>query len=359
MFERRVAWVLGVLAAGCANEATGSSASTCLSLPTERGPDAALASPSSSCGQAVFGQAALAAFDNFLESLLVRECERGVRCGLYPDVMSCRATHPATGWSPLRAGVMSGRTGMVERAGDTLLEWLIPAASCTQMSYGSAFESALQLVFPGQAKEGESCGISNDCAGDSRCDQTACASSERCCSGVCKPFRRSLALGEACAYGECAGELECVRIVSPDGDSDEVARCYPALREGDACEASFGNSCEGGTSCILDASGQPRCSLVPPIEGEPCATESGSVGCAELDVDCAGAQGCVRRQDVGSSCAEAPCVAHASCVDGICQPRAGLGDACEAIGSNCGVGLQCDTSVGRCAPWPEPIACGG
>ncbi len=322
----------------------------CLVLPSLRAPDALQPSPTSSCGEPVFGAAALAQLDDLQAALFEQLCAQGVRCGVYPDVASCSQSRLAvSGSDPLRAAIEAGRTGVVPDATPALVDWFAPPEGCGRPTSSRVFESALQLIFPGSGAPGDACSVSTDCAGATRCDLSAC-DGEACCTGVCVEYRRGVGEGEPCVIDECGSGLSCYFIVSDTPEeSDLVARCHPALRGGSECTGVSGENCEAGTSCRADPDGTLRCQLDPPELGEICGDASGSTNCGSLDVACRDGRVCEPRQPIGSACrTDDECLLMAACVDGECTLRLALGVACHPSADHCADGLDCNDQTGVC-----------
>lgn len=351
-------WSL-LLVVACAGEDAADE--PCLVLSSSWVPDALQPSPSSSCGEPVFGEEALAQVDAFGAAIDARWCEVAVRCGLHVDVASCGQSGPGLPLARVRAGIEAGRTGAVPRAAAAIVDWLGPSEGCTLPGSSQVLESAMQLAFPGNGRAGDACWVTTDCAGPARCDASACDGSNACCSGVCVDYRRGVAEGGRCDVDECGPGLACYRLVGTDAaSSDEFYRCHPALSENAECTDAFGVVCEAGTSCGLDPSGVSRCLVDPPELGESCARNGGSVGCRGLDVGCRDASVCSPRQPIGASCSsDEGCLQLAACVDGQCVARLGLGAACQWPPDLCGYGLRCNQQSGVCERPAGLPACDG
>ncbi|HTV18270.1 MAG TPA: hypothetical protein VMG12_06355 [Polyangiaceae bacterium] len=355
---RRGARWLWLLLVGCAGEDAADE--PCLVLSSSYLPDALQPSPSSSCGEPVFGAEALAELDAFAAAIDARWCELAVRCGLHVDVPSCELTGPSLPLARVRAGIEAGRTGAVRRAAQAIVGWLGPSEGCTLQGSSQLLETAMQLAFPGRGRAGDACWVTTDCAGPARCDGSACDGSSACCSGVCIAYRRGVAEGERCDIDECGPGLACYRVVAPEpATSDEFYTCHPALSENAECTDTYGVHCEAGTSCRLDPMGVSRCRVGPPELGESCARNGGFDGCRALDVGCHDGSVCSARQPIGASCAsDEDCLQRAACVEGECVARLALGAACQWPPDLCGYGLRCNQQSGVCERPAEPAACG-
>lgn len=354
--SRRWRWLLLLVA--CAGEDAAHD-EPCLVLSSSWVTYAQQASPSSSCGEPVFGEEALAQLEAFGAAVDARWCEIALRCGLHPDLASCEQVGSGLPMARIRAGVEAGRTGAVPRAAAAIVDWLSPSEGCTLPGSAQVLESAMQLAFPGRGRAGDACWVTTDCAGPARCDGSACDGSSACCSGVCADYRRGVAEGERCDIGECGPGLACYRLVGGDAaSSEEFYNCHPALSENAECTYEFGVHCEEGTSCRPDASGVNRCLVGPPELGESCAQNGGSVGCRALDVGCHDFSVCSARQPIGASCSsDEDCLQQAACVDGSCVARLALGAACQWPPDLCGYGLRCNRQSGVCEGFAERPVC--
>src|SRR5262249_34295007 len=149
-------------------------------------------------------------------------------------------------------------------------------------------------VFVGRVARGGACTSRIDCAAGADCENRTCAAG--CCRGTCgAPAPTPPPLAPVGA--SCQTHFDCVAIAY----------------------------CDGGT-----------CRELPKNAGDACL-----FGCWYGDLTCDVATlTCVKVAGLGEACDARPCDAAWAYCDGVCRPRPGAGDACDATGTTGGpIGL--------------------
>jgi hypothetical protein len=248
-------------------------------------------------------------------------CDLFLRCGVATDEALCAGNL----WSTFTITAeyqpdVASLPAAIERGSviyhDEQLEACLAGireTECTTTAFWQLFEGALgpdcRQVFEGTLAEGQPCWLDQQCVSGS-CEIMWC--DVACCEGVCGPASATAAIGESCAYAECAEGAYC-------GTSACVAR-QPS---GAACTPPEGDvvseECIEGTVCDPNADGTATCRPLPAL-GEPCVAGQ----CA----------------DVGASC---------DYMMGICTKIHAEGETCDPSGyGTCGLGLRCDPDRKSC-----------
>jgi hypothetical protein len=257
-------------------------------------------------------------------------CAFEARCGLMPDVTTCRAVFdPATtDVAQLAAYATSGRlTYDATKAGECLTAYR--DAACEWNADGGLGPSAVcDEVFRGDKVEGVACFADEECLGALVCETIECVGG--CCAGTCKAKAAEAPVGGDCRAAPCGANAYC-RL-----DGAGAAACATRAAVGAACDAvdacAAGSVCSAGT-CVA-------------IGGDGAACDPAAfAGCAGIDRWCDPASAtCVARKAIGAVCGgEGECIEAAACVGGSCVMRPRPGDACGAgaTGGGCLGELPC------------------
>lgn len=131
-----------------------------------------------------------------------------------------------------------------------------------------------------------------------------CAQGLTCVNSLCVQLLQDT--GALCAHGFCPPGHEC-----SDPDADGIRTCEPFPGAGDSCNPHT-------SACPADL-------LCDPVL-RVCADPPGP----------------------GQACPQGRCTADSICVNAVCEPFAGDGAPCGAVG--CASGLRCDFNTNTCAP---------
>lgn len=301
-------------------------------------------------------------FDRFVPCFAERLCEMGTRCR-----SDTSASHAYTTLCDPRSWPVdpfieawraeNPRIQYVEENARSCLQALYGASDCTELERGR--QARCHPLFVGTIPEGGDCLATPECVAGAYCQ-------EGTCPGTCVPYG---GLGDpcgdgvgrcssdlTCADGQCAlREDECRRITDcPSGyycDTAGVNTCTPQLAEGEPCD-------EGGPS--LQCQGDLVCHGDPSSEVPVCGP-GGEPGEDCTDLSCGPGAFCFLGQCVAASLPGQSCTTflacpllYFDCIDGTCQPRPELGQACSG---QCLVGV---CTGGTCQAGTEPgDSCGG
>jgi hypothetical protein len=252
-------------------------------------------------------------------------CTSYVRCGIYADVETCEGVTVEPAWF-----VRDGESGCVSYD-DVLMQDCIralEAADCSFTAFELAYLGACLAPFRGTLDAGELC------ASDAECESGACLDApcdETCCPNTCAA--RDSPVGAACRYhGDCEPEAFC-----------DEGGCAPLRRAGDSCWNDGAVTCESPLWCI-----EGVCE-VPPERGDPCFRSAFFFSCDNFVDWCDSMTlDCVPAAALGEPCSEEsqPCGPEATCVEGVCRSKPGLGEPCAD--RRCLGDLSCDEG-GYCA----------
>ncbi len=231
-------------------------------------------------------------------------CAWAVRCRHVPDDTTCRRLLDPKNYDTRRAadGMRLGRLRYDAAAAGRCLAAargsICPAPPFLDVSCGG--------VFTGLVPRDGACTTAYDCAGHARCLRPVC--------------------GPGCCVGSC-GPPEAPVVDPPLAPVGEPCRAH-----GDCVYTAY---CEAG-----------RCALLPDEVGEHCL-----FGCAVGDLYCdLDTETCRRHPALGEACSpEAKCNPFVAFCDGICKPRPGAGEPCDADARRCVPGTTCDADAGACA----------
>lgn len=249
------------------------------------------------------------AFEDFSREAENAICDWAVRCRHVPSRQSCERlldpkdydSHRAR--DSIEAGASIYDAEMASRCLETTRDGFCLATPFSDPSCSK--------VFVGTRAAGEVCTSVRECA-SGRCTIESCP--DQCCEGVCEPAQEprppppAVALGEACQnHGDCEVSAYC----------ETNRRC-----------TSFG--ARAGDRCLI--------------------------GCARGDLYCdIESFTCRRFGAFGESCdpnvAESlPCDPAWAVCDGVCRPRPGVGERCNAEDRRCIPSALCDLGSERCVP---------
>jgi hypothetical protein len=292
-------------------------------------PDAAPVEPDAG----PIGAVTLAELPDALEAAV---CGFEVRCGLMPDVATCRDAFLAasTDVAQLAAMVDTGVLTYDDDAAGACLTAYRDAA-CDWVDGGIGPDAVCDDVFVGNKPPDATCHVDEECSGDGFCETHPCA--DGCCSGVCRARPAPVGADGDCSAAPCADGLYC-RLDGAGG-----ATCTAVAAPSGVCTAIDG--CASGSVCDLEAGTCVRLAAA----GAACDPDVAIGSCAGIDQFCdAASSTCQPRQRDGGACASsAGCIEAAACVAGVCRDRPGVGEPCglAATGGD-GLGdLECVDAV--------------
>lgn len=277
-------------------------------------------------------------------------CLFEVKCGMMPDVATCRAVFDpgTTDVAQLTAYVAAGKlTYDATKAGECLTAYR--DAACSYDGDGGLGPAAVcDAVFTGDKVEGVACFMDEECVGDLICETQACAGA--CCTGTCKAKPAPAAVGADCSAAPCADGAYCAL------DGAGGAACAERVAVGGACAAV--DACAAGATCKLaPGAGQGTCVAVG---GDGAQCDPGAIAsCAGIDRWCdPSSSTCVARKPIGAVCGgDGECIEAGACVLGACQVRPRPGEACgaAATGGGCLGDLPC--AGGHCEAEAAEAVC--
>jgi hypothetical protein len=277
------------------------------------------------------------------EALELAVCQFEARCGLMPDVATCREVFDAatTDVAQLAAFATAGRLTYDATKAGTCLTAYRDAACVWDAAGGLGPAAVCDEVFTGDKIAGVACLVDEECLGALVCETTACAGG--CCEGICKAKVDPIAIGGDCLAGPCADGAYC-RLDGATGS----ATCAARVAVGESCAAV--DACAVGSACKIEAGAVAGLCVRIADGGESCDPALVD-GCAGIDQWCDPASStCVTRKSIGAACGrDGECVEAAACLGGTCAQRPKPGEACgaEATGGGCLGDLPCVS--GLCA----------
>ena len=283
------------------------------------------------------------AIDDFGTEFVHQRCEAQVRCGEFPDLASCvEAT--LLDLDQLKASVEAGRihydADLVSKCFTAIID-----TSCDRIpTQVDGSDAICDGLLAGTVAVGEDC-FGGECAGDAFC---AGGDSDTCMQGTCEAVELA-APGESCLEATCADEATC------SAENICVARA-PSPTVGQSCDDSVLFDCNGSL-CISGTC------VALPATGEACDPDFGGFGgflsCGDATEFCDFTDTtCKPRLAVGEACPASPgnsCVAYAECDSGTCVAAPGLGDVCGETTPRCLGDLDC--TGGICVAEPNDPVC--
>ena len=188
-------------------------------------------------------------------------------------------------------------------------------------------------MFQGKVEVGDPCFASEECAGDAVCDRWLCSPQQPCCRGRCVAFEH-LSVGSVCPladapelyYSACEPGSFC-RPPDDDGSGEPPVSgiCSPRVDIGVSCVSD--EECIDGHRC--DRWGSGICYRLQ-VSGEMCGAGLSGNSCLQINEGCAPSTStCERLPGPGEPCVSDQCIGYASCLDGTCVARPGLGEICD------------------------------
>jgi len=286
-----------------------------------------------------------------LNSLVEASCVWQVRCGLMPNTTICTQTTTAEMSTGENAtffeAIAHGRIKYDSGKAATCASY-VSSVSCRFSAMVAP--SSCSSYFQGTVAPGYSCFLHEECT-SGFCYKPSCADDATCCEGTCTTDL----ISSGGAGPPCMDSGDCNRFSYCDTTQMQPA-CRARLAEGEPCN-SF-DSCQNLLMCS-ESTGPGTC--VPDVyaaDGQICRAANNYLPCDNLNSYCdEQTSRCTPRHKVGSSCTpiDSYCVPYASCVDGTCVMKSGLGGLC-LDSSDCLAGACKD---GICAaPPPEPSCYG-
>lgn len=326
--------------------------------------------------------------DQFMTSLVDNYCELSAECDGY-DADECRAESAGGEGEYIKAIAQGGRVTFNAEAAEACMNEL-SKQTCETRNNGAEF-CDFDLIFKGNAKAGDECADSMECADGGFCvyaDEESCSgtcraripvggdcsdSDDRCVRGaecndedVCEAYAKKgqrcgigcdyeldlycnaddvcaarVGAGQACtSWGACQDDLYCL---SPDNV------CQPYGRAGDKCSSQL--RCGGNTRCVIpDGADEGTCKTYGQ-KGEACVP--GNNDC-HYRYWCSGETNtCVGGVGLGMACGyiggeDVEC-AEGYCKDGTCTAPLKKGEECDYWNDSCESGLSC--TDGTCQEW--------
>lgn len=278
-------------------------------------------------------------------------CEKQVRCELFPDVASCEQSMlPSMG--QVVAGVNAGRIHYDASAASLCLD-AIASMGCNTTDLFELSQAPCWDTFQGTLPGGAACLIPDECLSQI-CFFTSCSSA--CCAGVCAPDPATAVRVEV--GGDCSDE----NVLCVDGAYCEGWNAPPICRAtvplGQPCDPAAVPPavCSGLGQCATSSSALGGTCTLPAAEGQPCDVR---VGCNASNDRCDSVSGtCVHRGALGMPCDSSvwgTCVGYARCDSSTqtCLALTRAGEPCDnGQGAVCLGMLAC--SSGTCM-LPDPL----
>lgn len=320
---------------------------------------------------------------NYCTKLDEATCAQAKRCGWAAPNADCAKVALPTRFSlinartdclfvDLRTSLTAGTTTF---HGDKAAACLALTTSCNQNAQylGSADCAG---VFTGTKAVGATCRNTAECVPSAWCD-----SSLAVCPGTCQP--RVAVGGFAPSTGACPantlymsqndGGGTCQALVAPNGDctpppgaffgklcagdsycatgADGGRSSQALIPLGGACVAFSNENCAPGTTCAGGADGGTQCVAIRK-SGDACSGSGLGIPC-QTGLSCTGNL-CAPLVAAGGSCfQDQDCAAgHVCGPGGLCRPFGGVDAGCTTANfqDDCGVGLFCGKTAGKCEP---------
>lgn len=277
------------------------------------------------------------------------DCTRFVRCGLFPDQVTCDAFFRPRDMNNLVAAVEAGAIVYDEIAADRCHDALA-AQSCNLTDEDVRLPPAdCMRVFRGTLPAGAECAIDETCISGS-CGRPDCPR-ESCCLGECRAVPEPADAGEACEGASgcvegtfCGRDGMCREVGGAEARCDKDSECAPHL----GCTAAgidpgfcrplplLGESCP----YLRCAEIQARCDVdtlicVSAAWGAPCSNQN---DCGPYG-QCDGAGQCILTPTLGMAC-DGTCRGTSWC-----NADSGFCEAPKVDGMPCGSDGECASQV--------------
>jgi hypothetical protein len=274
-------------------------------------------------------------------------CDIYARCGVFPDIESCRSTYNVllSSNSPDNNRVAAVKAGRVIYHGDKARECYNEFAG-TSCDRAQAFSNrntplACDETFVGTVGDAGACVLNEECVSQ-RCSVPTCGAN-MCCQGTCiggtAPVRANL--GQACSTAMRCNEGYCNTTTSV---------CTAFLADGATCTSAAScqsNSC--ATTCQRPVSANDACTTSSQCRdiGNVCNTASKT---------------CVPNAQLGDACTStsdcSPLTQCDTATTSKCVTRPKLGDTCTGTGSCAIDASYCEATTMRCtALKPDGATC--
>ncbi|MBC8132761.1 MAG: hypothetical protein H7X95_07250 [Deltaproteobacteria bacterium] len=282
------------------------------------------------------------AFADHFAALAQAKCERGVRCGTFPDVSTCRA-NSVQQTAQVTAGIDSGKIKYDGSAAAACVDALSApdeGGSCSlTVQLAAAVPRSCRDMFQGTVADNGACFLDEECV-SRNCDTSACPLAIMCCAARCAATSSPVLLGGDCAnsFSQCAEGTICKT-------TDTGSICTTRTAPDQPCTEL--TECAAGYVCNSDRTAPGTCARLPE-EGQSCSATV-LFACDESTTFCDPvALKCVRKVSGGGACPSGPeCIAHTRCdtATRTCVPRGRVGEGCTAA-LDCLDGLTC--AAGQC-----------
>jgi hypothetical protein len=269
--------------------------------------------------------------------LVDAECAYLVRCGLSPDVPTCKAIELPDA-TRLDAELKSGKVLYDAQAGGDCLT-AVAAQTCAR-SERFRTPQACDDAFAGTVAADGACVSGDECM-SGNCTYTNCPASMACCPGKCGPVVTIVAPGGDCsafatrctAGNFCHSETSGALVCAPQGaagapclggsDCVEGLGCVARAGQSPVCGAyaAHGQTCDpAGLLCEAPTDycdpTTKKCVAQVAAGGDCAATATACLGFAVCDPT---SHKCVAKHEVGGPCAMEPdCLALLVCMNGKC-----------------------------------------
>jgi hypothetical protein len=257
------------------------------------------------------------ALDELIPGYLAANCQRLVKCRLWPSIELCEADLFPTYLRALQdtiAAVGAGRIHYDPGAALACFDAVV-AEACAL----SASAPACASVFLGTVPDGGRCVVNDECVGRLCGNYPAGAS---CCAlGTCLP---RIAAGSPCwSTDHCVDGYYC-----GGGKGTDPGTCQPLLLEGQACSTQM--QCGPALQCDRGGTGTCRSVLQ---NGQACSMQVPACDPIAGFCDPVG-RTCQPWRDVGAACSASVtevsggCVGYAACMNGTCVELPGIDEPC-------------------------------
>ncbi len=287
-------------------------------------------------------------------------CAFQVRCGLMPDLETCKNVRfEGNDTATVKADVAAGRADYDADKALACLN-LLDDLECSANDLGTGIVRQLidtcDAVVVGHVAVGAACVDSEQCADNGHCDKGSnCSSGDVCCAGTCS----AQPSGDVAIGGDCSVNGRCVEGAYCQNSASGRTCAAQVTGVGTACD-SF-NACKRPLACNLDfMTGMGTC-FQPPAEGETCDPSVFLDACASSADYCdPTTTKCTKRGKPGDACnveISESCLEYAYCDAGKCKAQPVQGELCaqSSGGPTCLGDLVCINTA--CAAPPAATPC--